>query len=366
MSTLLIRLILIRLMHMNETNLSPRQNYILTLVNQYSGIGRLEIEEKISNQYPSSKPTIARDLSYLVGKKLIKVSGNGKNTVYLPFVSNPLLRYIDLNQYFVLDPDQRQNVHKSFDLDVLKNLNNLFSEKEITEIERVNKSFTRETNKLGEDIYRKELERFIIELSWKSSKIEGNTYSLLDTETLIKQSIEAKGHSKEEAVMILNHKTAFETTLAHRTDFDKITLSQITQLHNVLVKDLSISTGVRKEAVGITGTIYNPLDNEWQIREALDKAIAIINATTYPLEKALISSALISYIQPFSDGNKRTGRMLANAILMAQDYYPLSYRSVDETTYKKALVLFYEQHSIVHLKKILVEQYLFALNTYFK
>ena len=74
---------------------------------------------------------------------------------------------------------------------------------------------------------------------------------------------------------------------------------------------------------------------------------------------------MISYIQPFADGNKRTARMLTNALLLANDYYPLSYRSVDETYYKKALVLFYEQNSLYYLKQIILDQYKFALNTYF-
>lgn len=357
---------MIRFIRMDETNLSPRQNTILAVVNNSRGISRLEIEKKVSNLYPSSKPTIARDLSFLVKKKFIKVSGKGRNTLYFPFVSNPLLAYIDLDQYFALEADQRQNVYQSFDFSLFENLHELLSKKEIEDIKKTNKSFSKETKRLEKDIYKKELERFIIELSWKSSKIEGNTYSLLDTEALIKQSIEAKGHSKEEAIMILNHKEAFEIILSHKEEFNKITLSQIAQLHNSLVKGLSVSAGIRKEAVGITGTIYTPLSISWQIREALEKAIVAINASSSPLEKALITIALISYIQPFNDGNKRTGRMLANAILLAYDYYPLSYRSVDETTYKKALLLFYEQHSIIHLKKIVLDQYLFALNTYFK
>ena len=132
-----------------------------------------------------------------------------------------------------------------------------------------------------------------------------------------------------------------------------------------MVKDLNINTGIRSQAVGITGTVYRPLDNQWQIKECLEKIILIVNETVYPLEKALIILAMLSYIQPFADGNKRTARMLANAVLLAHDFYPLSYRSVDETFYKKALVLFYEQNSLYYLKKILLDQYKFALETYF-
>lgn len=350
---------------MIETNITPRQNLILTLVNQSDGIGRAEIEKQAVDRYPSSKPTIARDLASLVQKKLIKVSGKGKNTVYLPQISNPLLRYVDPKQYFALEVDERFGTATSFDFTLFYKLHELFSEEEIAGIDKVNKSFRRQTQKLAQDIYRKELERFVIELSWKSSRIEGNTYSLLDTETLIKQSIEASGHPKDEAIMILNHKATFETILLHRREFKKITFSQITQLHNIMVKGLSITTGIRNEPVGITGTTYRPPDNSFQIKEALEKTIGAINSSNYPLEKALIAITFLSYIQAFADGNKRTGRMLANAILLAYDFYPLSYRSVNETTFKEALILFYEQHSIVTFKKILLDQYRFALETYF-
>ena len=350
---------------MDETNTTPRQNLILALINQSQGIGRAEIEKRVVNRYPASKPTIARDLASLVQKKLIKVSGKGKSTIYASFIDNPLLRYVDGKQYFALEVDQR-NGTSTFDFSLFNYLHDIFSADETGSISRVNKSFTKETEKLPQDIYKKELERFIIELSWKSSRIEGNTYTLLDTEMLIKQSIEAQGHSKEEAIMILNHKRAFETILAHKENFKKITVSQITQLHNVMVKDLSITAGIRNGAVGITGTTYRPLDNSFQIREALEKIITAINISNYPLEKALIVIIFISYIQPFADGNKRSARMLANAILLAHDFYPLSYRSVDETTFKEGLILFYEQHSIVQFKKIIIDQYRFALDTYFK
>ena len=351
---------------MNETNLTPRQNNILILVNQSGGITRLEVEKKVADRYPASKPTIARDLALLVERNLIKIAGKGKNTKYLPFIKNPLLRFVDLEEYFALEVDERNGASTSFDFSLFEYLQDLYPEEEIKSLDRFNKSFKKETEKLPEDIYRKELERFVIELSWKSSRIEGNTYSLLDTETLIKQSIEAKGHPKEEAIMILNHKKAFETILTNREEFKKITFSQITQLHNILVKGLSIATGLRNEAVGITGTTYRPLGNIWQIREALEKAIVAINDSSLPLEKVLIAVIFISYIQPFTDGNKRTGRMLGNAILIAQDWYPLSYRSVDETVFKQALILFYEQHSLLYFKKILSDQYRFAIDTYFE
>jgi Fic family protein len=351
---------------MNETKTTPRQKFIVNLINESEGLGRVEIEQKVADIYPASKPTIARDLSSLAKEGKIKVKGNGRSTVYLSRQDNPILRHFDLDQYFTLEPDKRLGAKKAFDFSVFSRLRDLFTNDEIEEIKRLNRSFSAETSKLDETIYQKELERFVIELSWKSSKIEGNTYSLLETETLIKESIEAKGRSKAEAIMILNHKKAFESILTSSGDYKNISLAKITQLHEVLTNGLSISKGVREQAVGITGTVYKPLDNKWQIIEALEKLVDAINSSNFPLEKALIANSMISYIQPFADGNKRTGRMLTNAILLAHDFFPLSYRSVDEDMYKKALILFYEQGSIYSLKKIFINQYQFAIDTYFQ
>ncbi|MFH1565578.1 MAG: Fic family protein [bacterium] len=351
---------------MNDTILNIRQKQILELINKGGGISRLEVVETLPKQYRASVPTISRDLNLLLKSKLVAVSGKGPNTKYFPIDNNLLLRYVDIEEYFLIDPDKRENINTKFNNKIFGDLSCIFSALEIRDINKENKSFSERSKSLSKDIYLKELERFVIEFSWKSSKIEGNTYSLLDTEALIKQKMEALGHSKEEAVMILNHKSAFETIMENIKDFRKISFSQITQLHNILVKDLNVETGIRSQAVGITGTKYVPLDNKWQIKEAIETLIATINKSKYPLEKALLAITMISYIQPFADGNKRTARMLANAILVAHDFYPLSYRSVDESYYKKALIIFYEQNSLYPLKEIIKDQYLFAINTYFK
>ena len=86
----------------------------------------------------------------------------------------------------------------------------------------------------------------------------------------------------------------------------------------------------------------------------------------YLLIQAFSTLVFVSYIQPFVDGNKRTARILSNAILLANSYYPLSYRSVDEIEYKKALIIFYEQFNIYYFKKIFLEQYQFSVDNYFK
>jgi len=107
------------------------------------------------------------------------------------------------------------------------------------------------------------------------------------------------------------------------------------------------------------------LDNEFQILEALKSTCDVINQKESIFEKAMLVLVLISYIQPFMDGNKRTARIVSNAILMNYNYCPLSFRTVDSIDYKKAMLIFYEQNNISNFKDIFINQFEFAVKTYF-
>ncbi len=212
---------------------------------------------------------------------------------------------------------------------------------------------------------KKEVERLTIDLSWKSSRLEGNTYSLFDTEILIKERIEAMGHQKDEAIMILNHKNAIDHIFARQNEFKKLGLSHIEEVHELLTRGLKVKPGVRNIPVRIIGTRYLPLSGRPKIINALNPAIAKINALVDPFSKALAAILMVSYIQPFEDGNKRTARIVSNALLLANQACPVSYRSIDEAAYKKAVVLFYEQNSARYFKELFVEQFKFAVDNYF-
>ena len=135
-------------------------------------------------------------------------------------------------------------------------------------------------------------------------------------------------------------------------------------LHSYVGDKLGIAKNLRKTLVGITGTNYRPLESEFQIRDALQLLFKYISSTENIYEKALLCVLGVSYIQPFIDGNKRTSRLLSNAILLSENYAPLSYRSVDEREYKEACLVFYEQNSLEPFKKIFIDQYIFSANNY--
>ena len=145
----------------------------------------------------------------------------------------------------------------------------------------------------------------------------------------------------------------------------ELTVSHIEDIHLLLTKELAVDRGIRRRRVGITGTNYHPLDNEFQIREAMRDTCSLINGKENIFDKALLTLVLISYIQPFSDGNKRTARITSNAILIANGYCPLSFRSVDSIDYKKALLIFYEQNNLYAFKQIFMDQFEFAVREYF-
>ncbi len=204
-----------------------------------------------------------------------------------------------------------------------------------------------------------------IDLSWKSSQIEGNTYSLLETERLLKEKETAEGKTKDDATMLLNHKEALDFIIENPNYTTPLSISRIENIHSILIKDLGVDRNIRKRRIGISGTNYKPLDNEYQIKESLIDMCKLVNSRENVFEKALLVLLLLSYIQAFADGNKRTARIISNAVLIKNEYCPISFRTIDSVEYKKAMLLFYEQNNITTFKNIFINQFEFAVKTYF-
>ena len=310
--------------------------------------------------------SVKRILSKLVSENLIAKKGQGKGTKYLISPYYELFKPININKYYEKEIDER-SIKKDFNFQLLETLNNcdLFTSEEIKKLDIFQKIFSKNIAQLTKQEYKKEFERLAIDLSWKSSQIEGNTYSLLETERLLKEKETASGKSKEEAIMLLNHKEVLDFILNNQDYLVPITISKIEDIHSMLIKELNVNRNIRIRRVGITGTNYSPLDNEYQIKEALAAMCKISNQKKSVFERSLLALLLISYIQPFIDGNKRTARIVSNAILINEKYCPISFRTVDTVEYKKAMLLFYEQNNITAFKEIFINQYEFAVNTYF-
>lgn len=345
---------------------NKRQELILDFIKDNPTSKREDIELFLTKMgIDTTKMTITRDLKLLLENGDIEKSGQAKATAYSPSVKVNLLNDVNIETYFDREQDERLSGTVGFNFDIFSALNDLLTNKEKAELDQLNASYLEKRSKLSPTLLQKEFERLTVELAWKSSKIEGNTYTLLDTERLLNENISAKGKTKEETNMVLNHKKALDFVLKAPEYYKSLTVAKIEELHKLLVNDLNVTTGIRNGMVGIVGTNYKPLDNSYQIKEALKNLTEVINKTDNPIEKALITVLMIAYIQPFEDGNKRTSRILGNALLLANDYCPLSYRSVDEIEYKKAIILFYEQNNASYFKKLFIEQFRQAVNKYF-
>lgn len=341
------------------------EDRILNFLHYHPGSSREEITQGLG--LSENERTIKRIISSSVENNLIEVQGKARATKYFLAPRAWLLVTVDMDDYFSKEVDERE-VQTGFNFDLIANQLpqvNLFTEDELRELDGLHKTFAKRIESISPSAYDKEMERLGIDLSWKSSQIEGNTYSLLETERLLKEKIEAKGKSREEAIMLLNHKEALRFILSEPDYLDPLTLSHIEDIHSLLVQELSVTRNIRRSRVGITGTNYLPLDNEFQIKEAVHSTCELINSKENVFEKALLALLLISYIQPFEDGNKRTARIVSNAILIANHHIPLSFRSVDSMEYKKAMLLFYEQNNLSAFKRIFIDQVRFAVNTYF-
>jgi Fic family protein len=328
---------------------------------------------------PSNRRTIYNGVSVKMGEStirrlllemtpvLIKTKGQGKARTYSISDAYELFVPVDLEAYYNLLPEER-NAKKSFNLDlILKVLSKagLFTKEEIDRLCTLHDRYTKNIAPLSSSEYKKELEILAIDLSWKSGEIEGNTYTLLETEMLLKYQELAEGKKQEDAIMLLNHKDAIDFIIAEPAYLKPLKISRIEDIHSILIKNLGVERNIRKRGVGVGGTDYKPLSVHQQIVDVMQQMCDLVNTKKNVFEKVLLLLVLISYIQPFNDGNKRTARIISNAVLMEYGYCPLSYRSVKASDYKKAMLLFYEQNNITEFKKVFINQYEYAVNKYF-
>jgi hypothetical protein len=345
--------------------LDQREQEVLDFINAHPSMSSGEISEQ--SGIDVSYATLKRILKQLISEKLIVTTGRGRGTRYEISLTYDLFYPVDPIEYFSKEIDARE-IRDKFNLSLISDVLNkasLFTPDETTGLKNLQRQYEQNIKGLDKEEYQTELERLAIDLSWKSSQIEGNTYSLLETERLLKEKQTAEGRTKDEAVMLLNHKEAIDFIVVNPSYLIPVTVSAIEDIHTLLTKELGIARNIRHRRIGITGTNYTPLDNEFQIREVLQHTCDLFNSKSDVFEKALLLLALISYIQPFGDGNKRTARIVSNAALIAHGHCPISFRTVDPIEYKKAMLLFYEQNNLTVFKALFISQFEFAVKTYF-
>ncbi|PJC02029.1 MAG: cell filamentation protein Fic [Candidatus Komeilibacteria bacterium CG_4_9_14_0_8_um_filter_36_9] len=261
-----------------------RQQNIINFIQSNNKVSNSEILDFLGDVI--ERTTLQRDLNFLIKQSLIAKSGSGRGTVYFVSEINKIFLPVNVKEYFDIPYLQRE-IKGSFNFEIFDILSHsIFTMDEKEKLEKLQEKFVRNFSKYdSQTIINKEFERIMIEFSWKSSVIEGNTYSLLGTEALIKNNVIGEGKTKEETQMILNHKDAFNKAIQNKDRFRKLNYSGIEYIHSVLIKKLGISRNIRNEGVGVTGTKYTPLDNGHQINEAVQKMVNLINNKEFFLRK---------------------------------------------------------------------------------
>lgn len=214
---------------------------------------------------------------------------------------------------------------------------------------------------------RRILERLLIDLSWASSRLEGNTYDILETERLIRFGEEASGKNRKETVMLLNHKEAIQYLVEHLEDIT-ISRSEALNIHALLADGLLVDPmmggRLRHGPVGIAVSSYRPLDNPFVIEEEFDILLHKAATITDPFEQSFFVLVHIPYLQAFHDVNKRTSRIVANIPLLKAGLAPMSFLAMDDGAYVAGLLGVYELNNVSLLRDAYIDAYLASAENY--
>ncbi len=331
----------------------------------------------LSKTDEGDRKAIRRVLSSLVERGLLEAKGATRARVYIPTavastakVLSPELGVFkdihlsqkanELLQYVSQSLQSRAPV--GYNLDFLRSYkpNRTFYLSEIQRKELLTLGRVENQTRPAGTYARNILSRLLIDLSWNSSRLEGNTYSLLETKRLIELGENAIGKDGSEAQMILNHKGAIEYIIESAGE-SEISAHEVCSIHALLSENLLGDPGatgrVRQIAVSIGGTTYMPLENPHILRECFDLFIEKLNLIEDAYEQSLFSLVHLSYLQAFEDVNKRTARLVANIPLIKENLKPLSFIDVDPEANVKSLLGIYEKNDVSLLRDLYMWSY---------
>jgi len=213
---------------------------------------------------------------------------------------------------------------------------------------------------------KKILNRLLIDLSYNSSRLEGNTYSLIDTEKLLIDGVRPTDKLDEERVMILNHKDAIEYLVRNAANFN-VSINEICTLHYLLSDGLlrpEYTGKIRNEGVRIGFSTYSPLEDNARLTSYLELLTLKASQINNPYEQSLFLLIHIAYLQPFLDVNKRTARLSANIPLIKQNKVPLSFNELNKDDYISAMIAVYELNDVTAITDLYYFSYLRTCKSY--
>ena len=332
---------------------------ILEYIAGHPSAGREDIRRHVAREV--SETTIWRALRRLVNEGRLEMSGQGPATGYSLAGPDVILAHLQT-------PYNRRKpttYRKEF-LDRYIPGRHFY----LTEADRrcLHSAGTPVGNPMSAGTYaRRILEQLLVDFSWASSRMEGNTYNILETERLIRFGEEATGKDRKEAVMILNHKEAIQYVVDNLGDIT-VNRGDICNIHALLANGLLIDPAMagrlRRLPARIGHSSYRPLEDQYAIEEEFEILIAKAMEIVDPFEQSFFLLVHIPYLQAFDDINKRTSRIAANIPLLRADLAPMSFTTMDDNSYIDGLIGIYELNNVSLLRKVYIEAYVASAENY--
>ncbi len=344
------------------------------LVGYENGASISMIQEALNHSI--EERTLLRRLTKLVESGEVRASGQNKGKLYYPFQKEqaettskapskddiiPLSTEAEEVRKIISQPEEKRipiAYNNDFLMSYRPNVDSYLNaeEKEKLAVLGKTKGAAEPAGTYAKEIF----QRLLIDLAWNSSRLEGNTYSLLETQRLLSKGQAAEDKTAEEAQMILNHKEAIEFIIHSSQDvgFNRYSILGLhALLSNNLLPDPTASGRIRTIGVGIGRSVYMPLEIPQQIEEMFDVMLEKANQIENPFEQAFFVSVHLPYLQPFEDVNKRVSRLAANIPLIKQNLSPLSFVDLPKEIYTQGLLAVYELNKIEIIKDVFIWAY---------
>ena len=332
---------------------------IIDYIATHPGAKRAQIHKEVASD--TNTTTLWRAFSRLVAEGKLQQTGRGRATGYVVAGSEVITAY--------LQTPYNQRPPKAYNKDFVdRYVPNETFYLTVEDRDRLTDAGRPTGPALPAGTYaRRILERLLVDLSWASSRMEGNTYNILETEQLVRYGQAAVGKDRKEAVMILNHKEAIEFVVDNLDDIG-ITHQDICNIHALLADGLLIDpamTGrLRRMPVGISHSSYAPLEDQYEIDEEFSILIEKAAAITDPFEQSFYLLVHIPHLQAFDDINKRTSRIASNIPLLKADLAPMSFVTMEDRRYIDGLIGIYELNNVALLREVYLEAYLASAENY--
>ena len=335
---------------------------VLTYVSNHPGCARSQIRREVAPE--ASTSTVWRALRRLVDAGKLEVVGEGRATRYRVAGGEAVLAHLQTP----VSQRRAARYRSEFAGRYRPNESRYLTEEDRAELEKegtpvLDPLFASE----GVTYARRVLSELEIDMSWASSRLEGNSYDILETEFLVRAARTADGKSFGDAVMILNHRDAIRYVVENLADIE-IGWPDLRNIHALLarrlIRDRTLVGSLRRMPVVIGRSAYTPLEDRFALQEELDALLAKAARITDPFEQSFFLLVHIPYLQPFADVNRRTSRIASIIPLLKADLAPMSFLAIDDRDYIRGLLGVYELNDVSLLREAFVNGYIASAKRY--